>query len=521
MKLALSEQIKEIDRFATEKLGIELSELVDRSGEAVAEAVRKYTKEGGRVLILAGKGNNGADGYSAAIKLLGEYPASVIDVFGEGQRSPEGRELYDKFLSQGGEIIKAPSEKKAKELISNADTVVDAIFGTGFHGEIPECVKQIAVIISESIGVKKIAIDVPVGVNANDGSVDVGYAISVDATVELSFIKPGIVSYPAKAYVGEIIYDGIGLPNRKIEENFELGYSLVDSELVKELLPKRKENSNKSSFGKVLLITGSEKYRGAGILTLESALRSGAGYVTYLGTQALTEALMMKFPEAIYKTKKENSLLTDEDIKNITKESQKANVTLIGSGSDSSEGLRQLTLALLREEGGALVLDADAINAISEKREEAKEAIRESKREVILTPHPLEFSRISGIDVATVQANRIAVAKAFAAECRCILVLKGAGTVITNGKEVYINSSGSSALAKAGSGDVLAGAICSLGASVGDSMTGSVIAVYLHGKAADTAKGELSSYGVTPSDLPVRIAQELAKCEKSKQNITK
>ena len=142
--------------------------------------------------------------------------------------------------------------------------------------------------------------------------------------------------------------------------------------------------------------------------------------------------------------------------------------------------------------------------------------IKESKRKVVLTPHPLEFARISGTDVASVQRNRISASVKFAKENRCILILKGAGTIVTDGDSVFINGSGSSALAKAGSGDVLAGLVSSLCASVKDPLIASVLAVYFHGAAADRASDRLSSYGVTPSDLPMKIAEVMAEFEKQR-----
>ncbi len=513
MKLALSTHIKAIDKYCAEVLGISEIELIGRSGIAVADAVRELVPAGDKIIFFCGKGNNGADGYAAAIELLADYKVTVYDVFGEGQMGEGGKYYLNKYKNAGGELRSFELGSDFTAEMRSAAAVIDAVFGTGFHGELPAIARDLCVEISKLVGVSKIAIDVPIGINADNGSVDI-CTCTMTATVELCFVKPGIVSYPARSYAGRIIHNDIGLPMDKILSEFEFEYNYVNEELAIELLPKREENSNKGSFGRTLLITGSEKYKGAGALSLEAALRGGVGYVTFSGAPSLCDGLCQRFPEAIYMPRPDNDQLSDEDIKNMVLLSEGSNSTLVGSGSNCTSGLCRLVCALLEIEGGTLILDADAINALSLHAPDATRRIKNSKRRVILTPHPLEFSRISSNDVADVQLNRIASAKKFAAENKCILVLKGAGTVVTDGERVYINGSGSSALAKAGSGDVLAGYIAALTAFTDDPLHASALAVYLHGSAADTATDELSSYGVTPSDLPVRIANQFAIIEK-------
>ena len=349
------------------------------------------------------------------------------------------------------------------------------------------------------------------GINPDDGSVS-DFAVSATATVALSFIKPGIISYPARAYVGEIIYADLGIPEKLIGDKFNFRYHMIDAEWVHKSLPVREENSNKGTFGKLLMITGSEKYRGAAHLSAEAALRGGVGLVTFLGCRELIGELSQKYPEMIYKEKAIDDSITEEDIADICKISAAHSATLIGSGSDNTAGLLALVKALLSSEGTPLILDADAINALAKDGMEGILALKKAKRTVILTPHPLEFSRLSLSDVASVQLHRLGAAEKFAAENKIILVLKGAGTIITNGKDVYINVSGSSSLAKAGSGDVLAGLLSAFVAQ--NKCTPEIaasIAVYFHAVAGQTLAGEFSTYGVTPSDLPKEIAREIAR----------
>ena len=515
MKLATSSMISEIDSFCDKKLGIPTKTLMKKSGDAIADAVRKKVSNGKKVAILAGKGNNGGDGYAAAVALADEYNITVYDIFSAGQKTEDGRYFLELFTSGGGKIRNFESTPEILSEIKSSDCIIDAIFGTGFVGEVPEALRPLAITVREAVSAHKIAVDVPLGVNADDGSVS-DFAISVSATVALSYIKPGIISYPARSYVGEIIYSSLGIADDKIAEEFSFRHFMIDEKWVKENLPRREANSNKGSFGKLLLITGSEKYRGAAHLTAEAALRGGVGLVTFLGCHSLREELAPKYPEIIYKEKSIDSTLTDEDITEIVKLSSQHTATLVGSGSDNTEALLRLTLALVSSEGTPLVLDADAINALSSLGEEGIHCLKRAKRDIILTPHPLEFARLSMSDVASVQLHRLSASEKFAAENKLTLVLKGAGTIVTDGKEVHINTEGSSALAKAGSGDVLAGALAAiLAQGKSTPLTAAALAVYLHAVAGQSLAGEFSSYGVTPSDLPKEIARVMCKLENS------
>ena len=517
MKLALSSSISKIDEFVKENLGIPIQELIRKSGEAVAKAVCLKLEKGKKVVVLAGKGNNGADGYAAAISLIDDYTVVIVDVLGIGLKSVDGKYFYDEYLRKGGTILNYQTDKSCVEEIKSADCVVDAIFGTGFKGEMPEKIKELAFVVRAMVGAHKIAVDVPLGINADNGSVS-DSAIYVGSTVQLSYVKPGIISYPAKAFVGKIIYDDLELPMSEIERAFEFNYRATDERMAKEILPQRASNSNKGSFGKLLLFTGSAKYRGAAHLGTEAALRTGVGIVTYAGTRAICSELSSKYPEVIYKPYKATERFTEADIKSIVELSNEHSATLIGSGSGNTEGLLNLVLALLASNGTPIVLDADAINALSSMGDDGIAAIKNAKREVIITPHPLEFARISQDEVSHVQLHRLEMAEKFAKENNCVVVLKGAGTIISNGHNTYIDSTGTSALAKAGSGDVLAGVIASFIAQGGiEPIEAAALAVYFHSKAGENLSTELSSYGVTPSDLPCEIARCIATIEKKQK----
>ena len=508
--------IPEIDKYASETLGIPTATLMHRAGSAVARAVRSYAPKGTSVAIFAGKGNNGGDGYAAAVELFDEYKVTVYDVFSVGQRTDEGKRFLKMYHDLGGTVVPLTLDEKEVEHISSSGCLVDAVFGTGYSGDLPEIARRLIELFATLHDTVKIAVDVPLGVNSELGTLTTDNPYYATATVALGFVKVGLVSYPAGNYVGRLIIDNLGLQNERVLSRFSFDSYYTDSHIATETLPERASDSHKGSYGKLLMVAGSSTYLGAAHLSLEAALRSGVGYVTYLGEKAMCDSLVSKLPEAIYTPVAPEYITSDE----LAEIAQKHTAILIGSGigTEHSDTLYAHLEKLLLTDGAPLILDADAINVLAKRRERSLELIRASLRKVVLTPHPLEFSRLSGIPTSEVQSNRLAVAKSFAKDNDCILVLKGAGTVITDGNENYINSTGSSALAKAGSGDVLAGCLAAFVASGVSPLRASALAAYLHGLAADSLSEELSEFGVIPSDLPREIARQIRKIEQKKVN---
>ena len=289
-------------------------------------------------------------------------------------------------------------------------------------------------------------------------------------------------------------------------------------EFAKEVLPKRSADSNKGTYGRLFIYAGSERYKGALHLALESALRGGVGYVEVGAAGELLASLLPKFPEAIYKKYPEAEKLSANEMDRLISDQRRATATLVGCGCGASPVLYELIERLLLEDGGTLVIDADAINSLALQKEQALQLIKNSVRKVILTPHPLEFSRLTGISVQDIERDRVGIAADFAKRYSATLLLKGNGSVIASEDELYVNASGSSALAKAGSGDALAGLIGALAATkVLSPAKLTALAAYIHGRAADTLALEYSQYGVTPSDLPVAMARVIREIEKTKE----
>ena len=508
MKLMQASSISKIDNYAEEQLKISKKDLVMKSGRAAFCAIADEVKQDSRVIIFAGKGNNGADGYALAKILHPLCRVKVIDVFGAGQRTEEGKYYLNLCISEGVEI-KPFSEVQDEEILC-ADVLVDAILGTGVSGEFGSELKRAAVLIESSSAEVKLAIDVPLGANPDTGTV-VNEAPHFDKTVALSFAKPGVLSYPAKEYSGEVLFFDLDLPGEEILSHFPTDFEYVDSDFAKKALPGRGKNTNKGSFGRLSLFAGSSAYPGAPRLALEAALRGGVGFVEFFGEESMNKEMLSLFPEAIYKVRSPFKKISEEEAKRIASSLSSSTAVIVGPGGGNSQGMACFVKALLTSEGCPVIFDADGINALAELMKDDKNLLASSSRKVILTPHPGEFSRLAGIPVSQIQANRLESAKTFAQREGVVLLLKGAGSITTDGKKVYINSTGSEALAKAGSGDALAGLVGAFVAtgSFASLSEAAALAAYIHGAAGDSLGEEFSSYGVTPSDLPKEMARQI------------
>ena len=275
MLLATSRVIRDTDTYAVKTAGIAITELVDRSGRAVAQAVRSHVPTGGRVVILAGAGNNGADGYAAARHLMPDYDVCVIDTSNGDPRTDGAKWAKDAFMSARGDVRSLACCTDGLSDLFACDCLIDAIFGTGFHGDVPP---RLAALTApwQASHAYKIAVDIPLGVIADTAEVaDVSF--SVDMTVALCMLKPAHVCYPAKDFVGEVTLDTVGLDAMAAPFAASSPYRYTDETEARALLPIRSENAHKGTFGRTALLVGSEHYRGAARLALEAALRCGVG----------------------------------------------------------------------------------------------------------------------------------------------------------------------------------------------------------------------------------------------------
>jgi NAD(P)H-hydrate epimerase len=535
-KIVTVAQMREIEK-AADRGGWSYSQMMARAGQAVANEVLRRLPEprGARVLILVGAGNNGGDGLVAGCRLQ-EAGCVVVACLLQERRSPD--EHAERLVQLGGEIVVRAADPALRDLerrAGDADVIVDAVLGTGFHlplrKEIGEALRRVGgALAGRSAPPLRIAVDCPSGLDCDTG-VHAPEALSANVTITLAAAKPGLLRPPGSGLVGEIVVGDIGL-SPDMPELSEVQMELADSKTVRQWLPARPDDAHKGTFGKIVIAAGSVNYPGSAGLAGQGAYRVGAGLVCLAVPGGMQGALVSILPEATWIIlPHEMGVIAEAAADVLRKESAGANALLIGPGLGREEVTRRFLQRLLApsetvarghigflhsaEQAAEvsplpqLVLDADGLRLLSEMEGWAERLPPGS----ILTPHPGEMAALTGLDVQTIQGNREGIARERAAEWRQVVVLKGARTVVAapDGR-CWVVPFATAALAKAGTGDVLAGAIAGLCAQGIDASEAAVLAAYLHGRAgmiaaqqAGTTAGVLA--GEVARLLPAAIAE--------------
>lgn len=467
--------------------GVSLWELMCNAGYELSKRVREtaYKNMAKDVLILCGRGNNGGDGYVCANHLVADgMNVKVANICGE-PKSDLGIKASS-LLDDRVEVI----DGDLCDAIACADIIVDAVFGTGFKGDLHENVKIIFESVSKSTAYK-IACDLPSGVNSLTGSVSDG-TITFNETVTFHAVKIGCILKPAREYCGEICVCDIGI-SKDFKNYTDFEIALIDEDFVKENMPKRPVDAHKGTFGKASLVCGSERYKGAAGLSTAAALRSGVGLVELFSDKVICDGLFTALPEAIYsEIDKEN---TEKSVSEIL--SSKSDAILIGCGLGNCEKSKYLVEGILSESNVPVIIDADGINSIKENIN----VVLNAKTKVILTPHPSELSRICGVSLSEIIENRLFYAVLAARKLDCVIMAKGAGTFITDGKVVYLANNGNTALSKGGSGDILAGLLSGFIAQGIEPVVACCIASYILGITAEKLSETASERGIIGSDI--------------------
>ncbi len=517
MKILTSQQMKSAEEECA-RLGAPPSVLMENAGRAVAEDVRRVIGESfKRVLVLVGPGNNGGDGEVAARYLKGwGYDVSLLIL----ERRPENDENLDLAKRSGVPAIQlAPeADDSVYRLVKSADIVIDAVFGTGFKvessgkpvrpltGNVVQAFSLVKSARDERPDLKVFAVDVPSGLDADTGAVDEG-CLYADETITLGFPKVGLFNMPGSERAGRITVADIGIPRSVTVETVA---ELVTAREVKRLLPQRSVVANKGTFGKVMVLAGSMNYIGAAYLACSGAQRVGAGLVTLACPERLLSIMASKLTEATYLPLPGSGpvALSPEASDVVRNGLQGYHVLLIGCGMGQSQSAANVVESLLLGPARVelpCVVDADALNLLASLAQSAQ-VWRRLPSDVILTPHPGEMSRLTGIAVDLIQQDRISVAAKTARDFDKTVVLKGAYTVVAapDGR-VAVSPFANAALASAGTGDVLAGAIAGFVAQGLDSFEAAVAGVYIHGKAGELLAREVGDAGVIASDLLARL----------------
>ena len=469
-------EMQQADNYTINTLGISKDELVFRAGSAVAGEILKRFK-GGRVLVCIGKGNNGEDGKVVAQILSKKHGFSVMSV----NVSNGIFKIFDK----------------------NFDIIVDCIFGTGLNkpveGKFLTAIQKI-----NTSGAYVVSCDIPSGL-CGDTGLSYGDCVKANLTVAIQEFKLGHFLNDGKDYCGEVVVKDIGIS--VWGENYAKRFNNDD---LKSFFPKRKNNTNKGDYGKVAIFGGSKNYPGSVMLSYNAvvALKMGVGYSTVILPDCLFNTFSLNSPECIIKCLKDdgNGFICDkEQLNSILHFDSIA----FGMGVGISVEIYKIIEFLLNNYSGRLILDADALNTISKF---GCEILGNHKCEVVLTPHIKEFSRLICEGIDKILENPITFARDFAKKYNVLVALKSATTIITDGKELYVNTTGNSGMAKAGSGDVLSGIMAGLATRKEEFLDCVAGACYLFGLTGDFALNEQNEYTLTASDIIKNLPKAINSC---------
>ena len=522
MRPVSKDEIRKLDEWAIKELGIPRIILMENAGRGVAHALSLEVPNLKSVCIIVGKGNNGGDGIVSARHLFtGGVYAQIFLLAKKSDLDGEPRTNLDIAEKMGIPVVELLDEASLQKLgaaLSSCDAVVDAIFGVGFQGGAEGIFAKAIDLINSTkrdlVSSKPyyvVSVDIPSGMDADTGSIG-GHCVEADLTITFTFPKNGMFTTPAIDYVGKLTIIDIGIPreaplHRRQESPKKgmLDFDIITGDLVASKMPSRKMSANKGDNGEVLLIASSLGMTGAAVMAAKSALRVGAGLVrigvpeslaSFVNSQC-AEAITIPLPETAQKT------LSRKGLDRILSFYERANVLAIGPGLSTSPETVQLIQELIRAIGESgkkipVVIDADGLNAVAFDTS----ILRAAGTSMVLTPHPGEMSRLTGISVDDIQARRPQTAKDAAKKFGAVVVLKGARTVISNPDgEIFVNLTGNPAMASAGMGDVLTGAISGLIAQGISAWDAAISGVYIHGMAGDVVSSLKGDRGILATDL--------------------
>lgn len=504
MKILSAASMRKLDRYTINMLGVPSIDLMERASEHIAEAAAEHIRTNGCAAVFCGPGNNGGDGVGAAVSLLRRGVQVRTFLVGSREKMTQDTQTMEQRLNKAGGVLEqyVPSGG-AEEYVYGCDVVIDAMFGIGLNTDLRGDALSAAQLINDTDAFV-IAADIPSGVHADTGRV-LGDSVCADMTVTFSAAKAGQFTEPGCVLCGQIRVCDIGIPSEIVQAEEPFAEAVIEGEIS---LPRRRPDSYKGDYGRDLIVAGSTGYTGAPVLAGGAASRMGAGLV-YLGVPkeiyeitAVKCSEIMPFPLSCDADGVVDRFAYDVVIKKLSQ----CSVCLVGPGLGRSEGVTRLVEDILKNSHVPVILDADGINAISGNID----ILDEASCPVILTPHEGEFRRIYG-EIG--EEGRLEAARSFAKRHGCVLVLKGHRTItaLPDGS-VAINTTGGPALAKGGSGDVLAGMTAALVGQRFPIKDAAVAAVYLHGLAGDIAAEELGEYSVTAEDVIQSISRAVKKC---------
>jgi hydroxyethylthiazole kinase-like uncharacterized protein yjeF len=513
MILVSAAEMRHLDALTIERYGTPGHVLMERAGAgatAVLLAQFPHVRRR-RVVIVAGKGNNGGDGFVIARLLRKKGVRAEVVLLGKRQDvKGDAARMLVALGRAGVPLMEATSANDIAKLavrFKDAALLVDAVFGTGLNAPVQGHLADVFHLMNAS-GVPILAVDIPSGLDADHGT-PLGVAIQAEATATFGFAKLGQVIYPGIDHVGTLAVVDIGIADEAVAE-VQPRTRLLDADEVRSLVPMRAPESHKGTCGHVLIFAGSRGHTGAARLAAHAACRAGAGLTTLAGPASLNSIFASDVPEVM------TALLDDIDGFVRFNEAQVRGLVegksavIVGPGIGTHDDAAKLVRFLLNEVPLPMVVDADALTCIARDRG----VLPSARADAILTPHPGEMARLLGGDTALVQADRLGTARTFAAEQRCVLVLKGARSVIAAPDgSVWINPTGNPGMASGGMGDALSGI---LGALLGQGLSpadAACLGVYVHGEVADHVAASRGQIGLLASDVIEGVSAGLSRLQ--------
>ena len=511
MHIVTVDEMRELEARAEREYGLTSHILMENAGKSAAEILVEYMskqhsksrREVHEMLVLVGPGNNGGDGLVMA-RHLEQWGAHISTYHWKEQL----------LTVNGREIPQEDTAQELEEIIQRADYILDALLGTGRSRPLPDSMRSLLGRVHEErekrAELRIIAIDLPTGLNADTGEVDPG-TIPVDVTITLACPKQGFFFFPGREYIGELHVGSIGLPP---EMESHLKTEMLTGQLVNSVLPKRPLNSNKGTFGKVMLFCGSPPYPGSAFLAGNAAGRIGAGLVTLAVSEQMLPIYASTFHETTFVLLPEEEAGSFECVSTLKSHLEGYRALLMGPGLGQSPYIREVILELLEElrampdeQRPHLIVDADGLNNLS-ALERWWTLLPPG---TVITPHPGEMGRLChGLKVSGGGIDRLELSRSKAQEWQVTLVLKGACTIITEPDgRTRINWQANPALATAGTGDVLAGMIAGLLAQKVDPFDAASAAVHLHAAASELVSAQIGDTGLLAADLLPQIPRAI------------
>ena len=511
MRVLNTQQMHEADRQTIDEIGIPSIVLMENAGRQAVAAMEAAFEDlaSSKVGVICGRGNNGGDGFVVARTLAQRNIEAIVFLLGSvGDVRGEARTNLE-ILGRVGVTVVEITNAQEWELhftqISECDLIVDAIAGTGFHGQ-PTGLLETVIADINGLGASVVAIDLPTGVSADSHELQ-GEAIEASMTVTLAAPKIPLILPPADVYGGDLVIADIGIPASVIEELDGPWLELLTRERMREAVPTRAADSHKGDFGRVLVVAGSFGKTGAAHLAALGALRSGAGLVTIATPRSCVPTIAAMMPEYMTAPLEETSAGTVDFGAVDRVLEMKADIIAMGPGLGHDPSTAAFVQTIVERSGVPLVLDADALNAFAGDPERLMG--RESV-DIIITPHPGEMARLLGVSVEQVQSDRLAHAREFAAAHRLHVVLKGHRTIIAGPEgRSFVNLTGNAGMATGGTGDLLTGMIAAWFAQMLDAEGACKLAVYLHGTAGDLSEADEGENALLATDIAAHLGDAL------------